>query len=234
VPASDPREGLAGVGAAVHALRALPRRAVIGPYAAWVTTPDEFDARVALRERAEYEAYAVTTEAARVRVAGEDDEAPLMFVAFPPAVANATAQLNDWRAQPWLVAAAGDGDGGGPNCELVRANWVDLANHAALTLLRPQLEVLHDGWPHVFVVTSRALAADEELTVQYPRGFWRGRAKALVAYAAADAAVAAGEAAAVEVAAAVVAGGDERADTGMQRPGKKARHMAQASAADIR
>ncbi len=122
VPASDPREGLAGVGAAVHALRDLPRRAVIGPYAAWVTTPDEFDARVALRERADYEAYAVTTEAARVRVAGEDDEASLMFIAFPPAVANATAQLNDWRAQPWLVAAAaGDGDGGGPNCELVRA-----------------------------------------------------------------------------------------------------------------
>jgi hypothetical protein len=120
VPASDPREGLAGVGAAVRALRDLPNRAVIGPYAAWVTTPDDFDARVALRERADYEAYAVTTEAARVRVAGED-EAPLMFVAFPPAVANATAQLNDWRAQPWLVAAAaGDGDASGPNCELVR------------------------------------------------------------------------------------------------------------------
>jgi hypothetical protein len=62
--------------------------------------------------------------------------------------------------------------------------------------------------------------------VQYPRGFWRGRAKAMVAYAAADAAVAAGEAAAAEVAAAAVAGGDERADTGTQRQTKRARHNA--------
>ncbi len=79
-----------------------------------------------------------------------------------------------------------------------------------------QLEVLHRGWPHVFVVTSRAVPAGDELTVQYPRAFWKGRPRALEAYAAADAAIQAG------LAAAPPAGADEAAGAA-QRKGKKAR-----------
>ena len=78
--------------------------------------------------------------------------------------------------------------------------------------------MLHRGWPHVFVVTSRAVAAGEELTVQYPRAFWKGRARALEAYAAAGAAIEAGLATAVTAAA-----GDGDADAAAQRKGKKAR-----------
>ena len=55
-----------------------------------------------------------------------------------------------------------------------------------------QVEVAHRGWRHVFVVTSRAVSRGTELTVEYPRGFWRGRARAMEAYAAADAAIEAG------------------------------------------
>jgi len=58
-----------------------------------------------------------------------------------------------------------------------------------------QLEVRHRGWLHVFVATSRAVQKGAELCVQYPRGFWRGRARALEAFAAADLAVDAGRAA---------------------------------------
>jgi hypothetical protein len=128
VPADDPRVGLAGVGSALHATAALPARCVLAPYASWVTTPDAFDAHVAIRQRAVYEEYAVTTET-RILAAGSGEEEPeaLMFVAWPPEVHNATAQLNDWRAAPWRDDA-GDAEGeeeadaaGGPNCELVRA-----------------------------------------------------------------------------------------------------------------
>jgi hypothetical protein len=78
---------------------------------------------------------------------------------------------------------------------------------------------VHRGWPHVFVCTSRAVCVGAELTVEYPRGFWRGRAGALEAYAAADAAIDAGAAAAA--AAAALPAGD--ADKAARRTAKKAR-----------
>jgi hypothetical protein len=134
VPVDDPRVGLAGAGAALHASAALPARAVLAPYASWVTTPEHFDAHVALRQRAVYEEYAVTTET-RVSQGGKEEEEerePLMFVAWPPECHNATAQLNDWRAAPWRDSAAAGADeadeedaaagAGGPNCELVRVH----------------------------------------------------------------------------------------------------------------
>jgi len=143
VPVDDPRVGLAGVGTAAHAARDLPAHAVLGPYRSWVTTPDEFDATVALRERAEYEAHAVrarvmpiaacsradasalfitllqvTTRTLLRLGAPHHDEHPLMFVACPPAVTDATCELNDWRTAP--EDAERDYPGDGPNCELVR------------------------------------------------------------------------------------------------------------------
>ena len=87
----------------------------------------------------------------------------------------------------------------------------------------PQLEVAHAGWLHVFVATSRRVAAGEELTVQYPRGFWAGRGAALEAYAAADVAIDAGRAAA---GAAAAPGGDAL------RAAKRTRKSADASRED--
>ena len=118
VPVDDPRVGLAGVGTAAHAARDLPAHTVLGPYRSWVTTPDEFDATVALRERAEYEAHAVTTRTLLRLGAARHDEHPLMFVACPPAVTDATCELNDWRTAP--EDAERDHPGDGPNCQLVR------------------------------------------------------------------------------------------------------------------
>ena len=117
VPADDPRTGLAGAGTAAYAVHDLPARAVVGPYSAWVTTPDEFDEHVAVRERAEYEAHAVTTETP-LELEGLGST-PLMFVAHPPSVADATCELNDWRVAPANKERQQPGDG--PNCELVRA-----------------------------------------------------------------------------------------------------------------
>ena len=117
VPADDPRTGLAGVGTAAYAVRDLQAYTVIGPYSAWVTTPDEFDECVAVRERAEYEAHAVTTETP-LELKGIGST-PLMFVAHPPSVADATCELNDWRVAPADKEREQPGDG--PNCELVRA-----------------------------------------------------------------------------------------------------------------
>jgi hypothetical protein len=82
-----------------------------------VTTPDEFDELVAVRERAEYEAHAVTTETP-LELEGLGST-PLMFVAHPPSVADATCELNDWRVAPADKERQQPGDG--PNCELVRA-----------------------------------------------------------------------------------------------------------------
>lgn len=58
---------------------------------------------------------------------------------------------------------------------------------------RTQLEVAYRGWLFLFVRASRSVAAGAELCVRYPRAFWAGRAAALAAYAAADAAIAQGE-----------------------------------------
>ena len=34
------------------------------------------------------------------------------------------------------------------------------------------MEVILFDWPHVFLMNTRAVAADEELTVDYGEGFW--------------------------------------------------------------
>lgn len=68
VASDDPREILrtspaaqAACAVAVVATRCWAAGEVVGPYAAWVTIPPEFDATVALMDRAAYEAFAVTS-----------------------------------------------------------------------------------------------------------------------------------------------------------------------------
>lgn len=131
----DPRPGLcASPGAvAVAATRSWRAGEVVGPYVAWVTSAPEFDATVALLDRKDFEAFAVTTtgavdaasvasDAAAAGVAPEPE--PLVFCAFPPECAGVLAQLNDWRPHPpgtsgtgasaaeeeQVAAAAGAGD----------------------------------------------------------------------------------------------------------------------------
>ena len=165
VPAADLRAGLAGTGRGLYATRHWPALSVIGPYTAWVTCAREFDARVPLLQRLQYESYAVTCRR-KVKVYGERQ--PLMFVACPSEVADSTSQMNDWRCispdgQPHAPPATSTAQAG-PSCQLV--------------------EVQHRGWLHIFVITVREVAPGEELTVQYPDGFWLGRPQAAAVHAA--------------------------------------------------
>ena len=171
VPAADPRAGLAGTGRGLYATRHWPAFCVVGPYTAWVTCQTEFDARVPLLQRLHYESYAVTSRR-RVRVCGERQS--LMFVASPSEVADGTSQMNDWRCispdgQPHAPPATSNSQAAGPSCQLV--------------------EVQHCGWLHIYVITVREVHPGEELTVQYPEGFWAARPQAAAVHAALDRAV---------------------------------------------
>lgn len=92
VAPDDPRAGLRASpsAVAVAATRAWAAREVVGPYAAWVAAPPEFDTGVALAERRCFEAFAVTAAGA---------------VPAPRARAAAAAMA--------AAAAAGRGRGGG-------------------------------------------------------------------------------------------------------------------------
>ena len=149
----DDKRRVAGCTTGVFATQRLPPLAVVGPYAAWVTCSSELEQCVPLVMRDEFEQRCVASEAVGLR----DEQ--VLFVAFPPGVANATSQLNDWRANP-EDSTAGD-EGKGPNAALV--------------------EVVCHGWPHLFVVTTRAVESGDELSVEYPPQFWAGRAAARMA-----------------------------------------------------
>lgn len=156
-PADDPRGPLR----VVLACRPLPALSLVGEYTAWCCTRLEFEAHVPPLSRADYEARCVT---ARRRVgAGGRRGAELLFCAFPPAAAGVLAELCDWRVV--VDGSPQEGVTSGPSCLLV--------------------EVLDRGWPRIFVVTQKTVAAGEELTVEYPDGFWRGQGAAEAAQAAA-------------------------------------------------
>lgn len=152
LPLGDKRR-VAGCETGVFATQRLPPLAVVGPYAAWVTCSSELEQCVPLVMRDEFEQRCVASEAVGLR----DEQ--ILFVAHPQGVANATSQLNDWRANP-EDSTAGD-EGRGPNAALI--------------------EVVCHGWPHLFVVTTRAVESGDELSVEYPPQFWAGRAAARLA-----------------------------------------------------
>lgn len=176
VPPTDPRPGLAGAGSAVYSTQQWSRHSVLGAYSGWLTHRDEFDETVPLLERCPAEARAVTTTSTvRVRLRGSTwVKRRLMCVAYPESATHALSQLNDWRCvdADGIPSAPPGKDGAAAHCEL--------------------LEVIHCGWPFLFVVTTREVSSGEELCVQYPDEFWKGRVAALRAHSVAEAAVSGG------------------------------------------
>lgn len=187
LPAGDPRRR-AGCGSGggcrrgVFATSRLAPGHVVGAYAAWVTCDSELDARTSLLQRDSYQqrAVACSPAAPRLRSTGEG----LLFVAHPPGrVADATAELNDWRARPQQQQTAEEEEEelGGGAC----------GHNAAL------VEVVHRGWPHLFVVALAGVELGGEVAVEYPPEFWGHRAAAGKAQRAARAACGHGAAAVV-------------------------------------
>ena len=168
VAPSDARAGLAG-GCGVFATRDWEAHQIVGAYTAWVTCQREFDDAVPLLQRLNHEEYAVHSSK-RLRLRAREPREALMFVAYPNEASDATSQFNDWRRiGADGVPNAGAEDAGAPSCEL--------------------LEVAHRGWLYIYVATTRALQAGEEMTVQYPDDYWMGRVAAMRAHEAAAAAV---------------------------------------------
>ena len=170
----DARAALAAAaGVAVFAEKDCPAFALLGEYTAWACTRAEFEACVPAMQRADYDARCVTARSRlpcaaapakrrrrRSAVSSQRGER-LLLCAYPASVAGPLAELCDWRALDAGGAPLAVGVGNGPSCLL--------------------LEVLHRGWPRLFVVTQRRVAAGDELTVQYPDAFWAGHAAAAAA-----------------------------------------------------
>ena len=95
---------------------------------------------------------------------------------------NETMYINDWKGLSPLPIAEGrnsradhggsDGYDNSASASVSRGAEPGLGSSANVAFV----QVMHRGWPYVFVATTQAVAAGDELLIEYGNRFWQARA----------------------------------------------------------
>lgn len=156
---SDPREALRGQ-FGLFAKSDIEADVVVGAYVSWLGFEHDVigvEGLVGALQLLEFDRYSF---AIGTRFAGEHAECKLICSAYGEC-GNATKFINDYRIEfkdeantDAAVATGKFGVGIGPNIRAV--------------------EVMHDHWPYLFMVTNCRIPAGSELLLDYGVSYWRG------------------------------------------------------------
>ena len=160
IPDKDPRRALRGQWGLFAASKSIPRLTIIGPYAGWLRhgkdiTDEWYSKSPKVRARAEaaseytlYIGQFRVRELSGVDASGNDSQVQDglgdMSIQASPSMGNETMYINDARG------------------------LMDESKRRNCTFV----QIIHDGWPYVFVVATQDIAPNDELLLSYGDDFW--------------------------------------------------------------
>lgn len=155
IPHTDPRKALRGENGLFLAEGfQLKKHTVLGPYVSLVSFESEYFKATSFVERLEYERYIYAFQSTDDWRPHDDKNQPLsVLVGDAHPCGNIFRAINDFRHDPFNSPLGSPLDGK-ENCGFV--------------------EIKHNGWPFVFVVTYKDVRGGEELLIDYSEKYWEG------------------------------------------------------------
>jgi hypothetical protein len=157
----DPRESLRGQFGLFAGVGGIPKFTIIAPYAGWLRFGRDIDAELSstnptVRARArEAQEYMLHVGQFKLReLSGKDARGNDSIVSDGSGDLSIQAHPNMGNETMFINDAIGLRD----ENERVNTTFV---------------QVIHDGWPYIFVVSTRNIAANDELLISYGEVFWQ-------------------------------------------------------------